>query len=286
MQFNYLGGQGGPRDTLGQALGQRNAVLEGQLDFTKSAFVTGVQGAGQTMRQAMQNDQQQRESVLRNKTTLQEGALNRASQMETLQAKLASDKDLATEATTQRGIETAAATKQREIEAKKLVRIREIEAAAAAKRDKDEFDRRKGISDDAANKANKDALAKAEAELEAADTKWNTYMGQGGDKGSDYHFSDTTDDETTTEEFWNEETGQYEYRDRKIRGFSQQARNMENRYQENRSKITAELDPVKRAALINSLIQSGAFDYTKTRAATDTKFREAETKRAGKDPFS
>jgi len=90
MQFNYLGGQSN-RDTLSQALGQRNPVLEGQLDFTKSAFVTGVQGAGQTMRTAMGLDQQQKESVLRSKTAREEGALNRQSSKDLLTEKLAAD---------------------------------------------------------------------------------------------------------------------------------------------------------------------------------------------------
>jgi hypothetical protein len=266
-------------------------MLESQNQFTTNAFTTGVQGAGQTMRTAMQVGQQQQEALMRNKTTLQEGAANRASQMETLQAKLKSDRELATEATAQRKIEADAATAQRKIEADKLVRAREIEAAAAAKRESDEFDRRKKIADDAAKKANMDALAKAEADLEAADNKWNAYMAKGGDKGSDYYFTDSTEDEFTSEEFFNEQTGQYEYRDKvSKRGSSQQAREMQERYDYNRSRISAELDPVKRAALINSLIQGGAFDYTKSRAATDTKFREAESKRreasGGVDPFS
>jgi hypothetical protein len=88
MQFNYLGNQAGQRDTLTNALGQKLPTLESQLDFSKSAFTTGVSGAGQTLRQAMQIDQQQRESVLRNKTTVQEGIMNRQANRDLMNDKL------------------------------------------------------------------------------------------------------------------------------------------------------------------------------------------------------
>jgi hypothetical protein len=77
MQFNYLGGQSN-RDTLQNALGQRSSTLEGQLDFSKNAFTTGVQGVGNTLRSLIAAEQQNKESVLRNKTTIQEGILNLA----------------------------------------------------------------------------------------------------------------------------------------------------------------------------------------------------------------
>lgn len=88
MQFNYLGNQAGQRDTLTNALGQKLPTLDSQLDFSRSAFTTGVTGAGQTLRQAMQNDQQQRESVLRNKTTIQEGMMNRQANRDLMNDKL------------------------------------------------------------------------------------------------------------------------------------------------------------------------------------------------------
>ena len=92
MQFNYLGGQS-TRDTLSQALGQRNPVLEGQLEFTKNAFTTGVSSAGQTMRQAMGDSQRQRESLLTSKTTKEEGVINRQSNKDLLSERLAGEKE-------------------------------------------------------------------------------------------------------------------------------------------------------------------------------------------------
>ena len=308
MQFNYLGGQGGPRDTLGQALGQRNAVLEGQLDFTKSAFVTGVQGAGQTMRQAMQNDQQQRESVLRNKTTLQEGALNRASQMETLQAKLASDKTLATEATTQRKVETDAATAQRKIEAdakaaeadkqriadadqREKERIaaaggRKIDADAALDRDK----LRIKETEDAANRVrtnaqkDKDAatILDADSNLTAAELSFHTAMSATGDA---YKFADTGDFEVKTGKKIPDPTGAKNPDGSpvmideiaknadgtvKTERYSPKAREMMTNFDNLRKSVDEEKDPIKRAALIQKLIGSGQLDYNKSRGLVDS----------------
>jgi hypothetical protein len=91
MQFNFLGGNT-QRDTLQNALGQRNPVLESQLDFSKSAFTTGVQGVGNTMREAMRLGQAETESVRRDKTTTRESMLSRQKDQDLLTQRLEADK--------------------------------------------------------------------------------------------------------------------------------------------------------------------------------------------------
>lgn len=91
MQFNFLGGNT-QRDTLQNALGQRNPVLENQLDFSKSAFTTGVQGVGNTMREAMRLGQAETEAIRRDKTTIREGILSRQKDQDLLSQRLEADK--------------------------------------------------------------------------------------------------------------------------------------------------------------------------------------------------
>ena len=138
MQFNYLGGQGGPRDTLQNALGQRSPVLDAQLDFNKSAFTTGVASAGQTLRQAMQNDQAQKDSVLRSKTAREEGMLNRQSSKDLLSEKLAAEEAEFDRRFSLEGERNTNLFNRDQAEADR--RLRE-----STGRERAEFDRRRGI---------------------------------------------------------------------------------------------------------------------------------------------
>jgi hypothetical protein len=133
MQYNFLGGQS-QRDTLTQALGQRNPVLEAQLDFSKSAFVTGVQGAGQTMRTAMNIGEQQRDSIMKDKTAKAEGAMNRQNSAELLSQKLAAD-----------SLEFDRQTETRRTEVTAAEGRAKLEQQAKEARDKAEFDRRRQL---------------------------------------------------------------------------------------------------------------------------------------------
>jgi len=141
MQFNFLGGQS-QRDTLNYALGQRNPVLDSQLDFAKSAFTTGVQGVGATMRTAMQIGQQDRESILRDKTTIREGVLNRQKEQDLLSQRLEADKvayersqkdqDTRDNNNRQARLDDAAAAAKLRGEEAKLAHDRELERIRAA----------------------------------------------------------------------------------------------------------------------------------------------------------
>jgi len=144
MQFNFLGGQS-QRDNLSTALGQRNPVLEAQLDFSKSAFVTGVQGVGQTMRTAMQVGQQERESVLRNKTSIQEGILNRQKDQDLLSQRLAADKTAYERSLADQDKRASDARQARLDDAEALRQKGLDDQAEKERREKEEYARRLGL---------------------------------------------------------------------------------------------------------------------------------------------
>lgn len=173
MQFNFLGGQS-RRDTLQDALGQRNQVLDAQLDFSKTAFATGVQGVGATMRQAMQIGQQENEAVRRDKTTIREGALQRQQAQELLSQKLEAD-DVMFERTSEReDARTKAANEARRLEIlgqEGRANRAQLEKEA---RDNAEFERRRklGLGDaetarKAAEATNKGKVAGFKAKFDA-----------------------------------------------------------------------------------------------------------------------
>ena len=145
MQFNFLGGQS-QKDTLTQALGQRNTVLDSQLDFAKSAFTTGVQGVGATMRTAMQIGQQERESVLKNKTSMQEGMLNRQKDQDLLSQRLEADKTAYERSLADQDKRTKDARQARLDDAEALRTKALDDQAEKERRDKEEYARRLGLA--------------------------------------------------------------------------------------------------------------------------------------------
>jgi len=145
MQFNFLGGQS-QRDNLSTALGQRNPVLESQLDFSKSAFTTGVQGVGNTMREAMRLGQAENEAVRRDKTTIREGMLSRQKDQDLLTQRLEADKLAYERSLTDQDTRTKDARQKRlddEAAARENARL---DALAREARDREEFNRRLGLA--------------------------------------------------------------------------------------------------------------------------------------------
>ena len=270
MQFNYLGGQS-QRDTLSQALGQKNPVLDAQLDFNKSAFTTGVAGAGQTMRQAMSNDQQQRDSVLRSKTAREEGQLNRTNATETLERKLSFDAGQAATAAETRKAEIAAAIAQRKIEADEAAGVRAAEEKAKAdrrkqdlddQREKDakEYDRRTG---DAATKA----AAAAKGKFTTALLGFNQELDLADD---DHRFDDWEDEDVDIKSPSGEVVGQ------RKRKFSKTRRAMEKHRDDLLNTVNSTIDPTERASLIDSIVGQGRLTYGNVRGVLDGKWKTAQ----------
>jgi hypothetical protein len=145
MQFNFLGGNT-QRDTLQNALGQRNQVLESQLDFSKSAFTTGVQGVGNTMREAMRLGQAETESVRRDKTTIRESMLSRQKDQDLLTQRLEADKTAYERSLADQDTRTKDA-RQRRLDDEAAARENaNLDQAARERRDRDEFNRRLGLT--------------------------------------------------------------------------------------------------------------------------------------------
>jgi len=286
MQFNFLGGQS-QRDTLAAALGQRNPVLEAQLEFNKNAFTTGVQGAGQTMRTAMSLAQQQKDSLLRNKTAREEGELNRASAMDTLTKRMEFDKSQAAEATAQRQAEIEAGIAQRKIEREEASALRreEEDAKRAARkadlddaraRDKEEYDRRLAEAVKA-----KDAAAKGK--FAAVLNSYNQELGLNDD---DHKFDDWEEEDVDIKTPSGEIVGQ------RKRKFSKTRRAMEKHRDDLLASINATTDPNERTALVESIINDKKLIYGNVRGVLDgnwNKKQKAKTTKAtedGVDPAS
>jgi len=302
MQFNYLGGQS-ERDTLSQALGQRNPVLESQLSFNREAFTTGLQGANATLRTAMQIGAQESEAAMRNKTAKQEGAMNRASNTETLERRLSFDTNQANTLAETRKSEIAAGITQRKVEADAATNQRKIEAdtalsarAAADKASGDAaLDREKlriGETEAAANRArtnlqkDKDnaTIQDADSNLTAAELSFHTAMSATGDA---YKFSDTGDYKVKTGKKIPDPTGatnsdgtpvmideiaKNEDGTDKTEHYSPKAREMMTNFDNLRKSIDSEKDPLKRAALIQKLIGSRQLDYNTSRGIVDSNY--------------
>lgn len=145
MQFNFLGGNT-QRDTLQNALGQRNQVLESQLDFSKSAFTTGVQGVGNTMREAMRLGQAENEAVRRDKTTIRESMLSRQKDQDLLTQRLEADKTAYERSLADQDTRTKDARQKRLDDAADARENANLDQAARERRDREEFNRRLGLT--------------------------------------------------------------------------------------------------------------------------------------------
>lgn len=273
MQYNFLGGQS-QRDTLANALGQRNPVLESQLDFSKQAFLTGVQGVGQTARTAMGLAQQQQESLLRAKTAREEGEASRANAIDTLTRRMEFDKSQAAEATAQRQAEIEAGIAQRKIEREEASALRKEEEAAkrAARnqdladsrtRDREEYDRRMAE----AIKLKGDA---ARGKLTAAVTAFDQEMGL---SDPDHAFTDFEEEDVDILSPSGEVVGQ------RKRKFSKTQRAMQKHRDDLMAQIESVTNPSERAALIDSLLEQKRFTYGNVRGVLD---RNWQSKQAGK----
>lgn len=177
MQFNYLGGQS-QRDTLQNALGQKNATLDAQLDFTKSAFTTGVSGAGQTMRTAMQVGQQAQEAALRNKTSIQEGVLNRQQNQDLLGQRLAAEKT-AYERSVADQTKRDADARQARLDDAAAARQNVLDDQAAREaRDKEEFERRRALGIDDRKEQRNQAAAKTKGRISGVQARFEALKPQ------------------------------------------------------------------------------------------------------------
>ena len=273
MQYNFLGGQS-QRDTLAAALGQRNPVLEAQLDFSKNAFVTGVQGVGQTARTAMSLAQQQQDSLLRAKTAREEGELSRASALDTLTKRMEFDKSQAAEATAQRQAEIEAGIAQRKIEREEAAALRreEEEAKRAARkadlddaraRDREEYDRRAGEAAKA-----KDLAAKGK--LTAALTSFNQELDLNDD---DHKFEDWEEEDVDIKTPSGEVVGQ------RKRKFSKTRRAMEKHRDDLLASVNATSDPNERAALVDSILSDKKLIYGNVRGVLDGNWNKKQQKK-------
>lgn len=284
MQFNFLGGNT-QRDTLQNALGQRNQVLESQLDFSKSAFTTGVQGVGATMRQAMQIGQQDREAVMRDKASIREGMLNRQKEQELLGQRLKAEEtefnrkfgmegQRLTEQTKQRQAEIDAATTQRGLETSAATAQRKIDADAALEREKlrikAEADAKAGLMTDA-QKAEAEKLTKSnEGTIAGIMSVWDTK-----DKATVWEL----DEDTDTPETYDETTGEaLTY----MKGSS-----VQRKMREHRDRIMQAAndisDPAARAAYLTRVQNEGLLDFAKTRGLYDARFKAEEDARAASE---
>jgi len=274
MQYNFLGGQS-QRDTLTAALGQRNPVLDAQLDFSKNAFITGVQGVGQTARTAMSLAQQQQESLLRAKTTREEGALSRASALDTLTKRMEFDKSQAAEATAQRQADIEAAIAQRKIEREEASALRreEEEAKRAAKkadlddartRDKEEYDRRVA-------EAIKAKELGVRGKLDAALSAYNQELGLDDD---DHRFDDY---EEGLADIKNPLTGEVIGQRKSYSSKTRQA--MEKHRDDLLAQINATSEPNERAALIESLLAGNRLTYSNVRGVLDGNWNKKQQKK-------
>ncbi len=263
-------------------MGQRNATLESQLDFSRSAFTTGVQGAGQTMRTAMQIGQQDREAVMRDKASIREGMLNRQKDQELLSQKLKAEEtefnrrfgmegQRLTEQTKQRQAEIDAATAQRGLETGAATAQRKIDADAALEREKlrikAEADAKSGLMNDA-KAAEAEKLTKSnEGTVAGIMSVWDTK-----DKATVWEL----DEDTDTPETYDETTGEaLTY----VKGSS-----VQRKMREHRDRIMQAAkdisDPAARAAYLTRVQNEGLLDFAKTRGLYDARFAAEEAERA------
>lgn len=177
MQFNFLGGNT-QRDTLQNALGQRNQVLESQLDFSKSAFTTGVQGVGNTMREAMRLGQAETEAVRRDKTTIREGMISRQKDQDLLSQRLEADKLAYERSLTDQDTRTKDARQKRLDDEAAARENANLDQAARERRDREEFERRRKLGLDDREAARKQADAKNKGRVTGAQARFDALKPQ------------------------------------------------------------------------------------------------------------
>lgn len=121
-------------------------MLDSQNQFTQNAFTTGVQGVGNTMREAMRLSQAENDAIRRNKTSIQEGILNRQKDQDLLSQRLEADKTAYERSQADQDTRDKNNRQNRLDDAAAARRDREIDLADARAKDLAEYNRRLGLA--------------------------------------------------------------------------------------------------------------------------------------------
>lgn len=250
-------------------------MLESQNQFTTNAFTTGVQGAGQTMRTAMQVGQQQQEALMRNKTTMQEGVLNRQKEQDLLGQRLAADKTTYERSLADQTKRDADARQNRLDDAAALRQKSLDDQAERERRDREEYERRKN---EANEKSDKTAEASYKGLYSGLETTW---------KAADESSTDWTDEveenvgEVTEDDEGNVVTTYGTKKTSKLR------ERVNQHFEDVKTKLDKMGSAAERTAYLERLKGAGLLDFGSVRSLYDPAFRKkmaeekAEKEKAG-----
>lgn len=262
MQFNFLGGNT-QRDTLQNALGQRNSVLDSQLDFSKSAFTTGVQGVGNTMREAMRLGQAETEAVRRDKTTIREGMLSRQKDQDLLTQRLEADKTAYERSLADQDTRAKDARQKRLDDEAAARENANLDQLAKERRDREEFNRRLGLT-------TTDKVAAENKELD----KLNQLV-----TGELEGFKSRFEGELGSIEF--DDDNAYELDENLIPVQSGKRAKIQSHFNKIYEQASQIANPYQRQAFLKQM--SGQMNLTNIRGMYDPKFKAEEEKRKADD---